>query len=100
MSTNINEQFSDDNDAIVLQGVFTRWLGPTNNRGSRIKAVTGSGHTLTVPWDYSQGTSENHRSAAIALVQRLGWQYEELVTGTIPQGYAHTLLVRTKEPEL
>jgi len=32
---------------------------------------------------------------AFALLQHLGWQYEELVTGSIPQGYAHTLLVRT-----
>jgi hypothetical protein len=79
---------------IVLQGVFTRWLGPTNHRGSRVKAVTPSGDALTLPWDYSQGESENHRSAAIALLSRLGWQYEELVTGLIPQGYVHTLLVR------
>jgi hypothetical protein len=86
---------------IVLQGVLTRYLGPTNNRGTRVKAVTPSGDALTVPWDYSQGESENHRTAAVALLEKLGWRYEELVTGIVligsrSHGYAHTLLVRDR----
>lgn len=52
-------------------GVYTRYLGPTNHRGSRIKVTLG-GRSKTVPYDYS--ASDAHESA---IREALGsWGYE------------------------
>lgn len=54
------------------QAIVTRFLGPTNTRGSRVKA-TCSARSLTVDWDHSLTLGENHAAAAYALAQKLGW---------------------------
>lgn len=77
-----------------MQAIETKYLGPTNTRGGRIKATSDAG-SMTVPWDYSLGVQDNHRAAAAALVAKLGWQdYGEWVTGTIGDRYVHVLVVQ------
>ena len=41
-------------------GVWTRYYGPTNHRGARIK-VTWGGESVTVPYDYAANNA--HESA-------------------------------------
>lgn len=57
------------------QAIETRYLGPTNHRGSRIVATTPSGHRLIHDWDRSLGTEGNHYIAARILQSNLGWEY-------------------------
>lgn len=56
----------------MRQAIITRYLGPTNYRGARVKASCEAG-SITVAWNYDFVTSENHRAAAKALIEKLGW---------------------------
>lgn len=58
--------------AYALQAITTRYLGPTNTRGARVKATCEAG-THTVPYDPALSAFENHAAAARALVAILGW---------------------------
>jgi len=57
-----------------MQAIVTKYLGPTDYRGSRIKATADAG-TITVPYDYALSNEALHRVAADALVEKLGWGY-------------------------
>jgi hypothetical protein len=54
------------------QAISTRYLGPTNHRGARIK-VTAEAGALTVSWDHSLNVDENHAKAAKAFADRWDW---------------------------
>ncbi len=56
----------------MRQAIITKYLGPTNTRGTRIKATAAAG-TVTVNWDYSLGMDANHAQAAKALVDKFEW---------------------------
>lgn len=55
------------------QSIVTRYHGPTNSRGSRVSAVSASGHRVTLHWDSALNTDENHTAAALQMAQKLGW---------------------------
>ena len=58
---------------VMRQAIETKYLGPTNTKGARIKASAEAGH-VTVPFDYGPGTDNGaHDLAMIALVAKLGW---------------------------
>lgn len=57
----------------MRQSIQTKYIGPTDHRGSRVKARTSSGITLTLGWDDALGVDDNHSRAAQALALRLGW---------------------------
>jgi hypothetical protein len=52
------------------QTIIARFLGPTNHRGSRIKATAWRA-SVTVPYDYALSQSANHYAAAEALCLKL-----------------------------
>lgn len=66
--------------------IETKYLGPTNFRGSRIKAYTVNGQSLTVSYDNALNSDEMHRSAAEALRDENGWT-GELIAGSTKTGY-------------
>ena len=70
-----------------MQAIETKYLGPTDYRGSRIKAYTESGHSLTVayPHERNQG-ADAHSVAALALAKKLGWA-GDLIAGGTTTGY-------------
>lgn len=55
-----------------MQGVaiITKFLGPTNNRGSRVKATMPSGQSVTIGWDQALDSSGNHNRAAARCYQK------------------------------
>lgn len=57
----------------MRQCIHTRYLGPTNVRGSRVKARSSSGLSRTLSWDDALGLEANHTAAARALAEQLGW---------------------------
>lgn len=65
--------------------VKTTYLGPTNFRGSRVKASMNRTivDTITIPWDCELNSTENHEKAARALANKLGldWSNRKLVIG-------------------
>jgi len=78
----------------ALQAIETKYLGPTNHRGSRVKASCEAGQT-TVSWDYSLNVVENHARAATHLCRRLGWdeRYPAHI-GATKSGYVVVLTSR------
>ena len=56
------------------QAIETRYISPTNHRGSRIVATSASGLRFIYPWDYSLGIEANHYAAAKALQAKLEWE--------------------------
>ena len=56
-----------------MQSIRTKYFGPTNNRGTRIKATSTSGQSVTVNRDYAAEVSVDERRAAMVLCKKLGW---------------------------
>lgn len=68
--------------------ITTKYIGPTNFRGSRVKATSASA-SITLPWDPALNPSDNHDRAARALAEKLdlhGEWYRAAVDGG---GYAY-----------
>lgn len=74
-----------------MQAIITKYYGPTNTRGSRIKAKAAAGFAWH-SWDHELTADENHRAAAEKLCKALGWipaetnAYTTLVQGQLPDG--------------
>jgi hypothetical protein len=56
----------------VRQAIQTKWLGPTNTRGSRVKAWCQA-KSITLSWDHALNADRNHAVAAQTLARKLGW---------------------------
>ena len=63
----------------ITQAIETKYLGPTNIKGGRIKAAAAAG-SITIGYDHALNADANHKAAADALIAKLGW------TGTFAQG--------------
>jgi hypothetical protein len=72
----------------IVQAITTKYLGPTNTRGSRIKAKAAAG-SVTIERDSSLGIEENHARAAEALARKFKW-HGKYYQGGMPDdcGYA------------
>ena len=58
-----------------MQTIMTKYLGPTNYRGSRFKATHTGGHiSVTTPYDYSMSADGNHTRVARMLAEKLNWE--------------------------
>ncbi len=71
-----------------MQSITTKFLSPTNTKGSRIKATCEAGN-VTVSRDYGLEVGENHMAAADALRVKLGWNtknYPDMVGGDTKDG--------------
>lgn len=54
--------------------VKTQYFGPTNARGSRVKAThMTSNKSVTISWDHALNSEQNHLEAAAALWNKLGF---------------------------
>lgn len=70
----------------AIQAIQTRFLGPTDRRGARIKARAAAGSVI-LDWDHALDTFENHAAAALALASKYGWTKQiELVGGGLFDG--------------
>lgn len=73
----------------MFQAIITKWIGPTNTRGSKVKARCAGG-SVTLHYDDALNLDENHHRAAFALRVKMGWDGSAilgaLVGGTIFDG--------------
>lgn len=60
----------------IYQAIETRYLGPTNTRGGRIKARAWAG-SVTVPYNHELNADQNHRAAAMALAAKCAKHAEQ-----------------------
>jgi len=56
----------------MRQAIETKYIGPTNFKGSRIKASCAAG-SITVNYLSELDVEENHFNAAFTLIKKLGW---------------------------
>lgn len=78
--------------------IETKYFGPTNFRGSRVKATNGA-KSVTIPWESYLDVAENHEAAAMALAKVLDegcmGRLEGLVMGqTRKDGYIFAFVRR------
>jgi hypothetical protein len=77
--------------------IQTRYLGPTNHRGARIKAWTDS-RSITVHWNHRLSSSDNHQAAAQQLLDRMDYgESFALTSGTLPDGNGCHVLTMKEE---
>jgi hypothetical protein len=75
----------------VYQAIVTKYLGPTDRRGSRVKASCEAG-TITLVWDDALSSSGNHEAVACALAVKLTWAIDlahfrrKYAAGGLPSG--------------
>ena len=68
-----------------MQAITTKFLGPTNARGSRIKASAYAG-SITIGYAHELNNEENHRAAAVALCEKFGWiGADTLISAQLPK---------------
>lgn len=68
----------------MRQAIVTKYLGPTNYRGARVKATCQAG-SVTLAWDDALDVNGNHDAAAKALTAKVGWSVR-LYGGSLPDG--------------
>ena len=70
-----------------MQAIVTKYVGPTNYRGSRVIAKCEA-KRIAVSWDDALNVDENHRRAAQILATELEWR-GRWVGGSLPdnRGY-------------
>ena len=76
---------------IKMKIIKTKYVKPTDTKGSRIKAIAG-GFSVTVPYDCSLSDVDLHYSAVKALVLKhnLDWDISDMGYGSDNAGYYFT----------
>ena len=69
-----------------MVAIETKYIGCTNTRGSRIKAVSGNGNSITIGYPHEFSNAECHFQAAKALCEKMDWA-GELIAGGTRSGY-------------
>ena len=79
----------------MYQAITTKYLGPTNVHGSRVKATAEAG-SVTLSWDHALNTDENHIAAAKVLAEKFNWA-GNYVGGALhgTSGYAFVVVERS-----
>jgi hypothetical protein len=69
-----------------MKAITTKYIGPTNYRGSRIKASDEDHNSITIPYPHELSGEEVYRKAAVALCVKMKWS-TNLVAGGTKDGY-------------
>lgn len=69
--------------------IQTKYVGPTNTRGSKIKAFTSNGHSVSVSYHHELSHELCHFEAVKALVKKydLNWNINNMRYGGTKDGY-------------
>lgn len=76
----------------MRQAIITKYMGPTNFRGSRVKATAEAG-SITIDWNDALNVGGNHLEAAKALQAKFGWT-DDLTGGSYKKGYVFVQIER------
>ncbi len=57
---------------LVRQAITTKYFGPSNVKGSRVKAKAAAG-SIYLEWDHRFNPETNHAMAAKALADKMQW---------------------------
>lgn len=76
-----------------MQTIETKYIGPTNHRGARIKATATHGASVTVPYPHELSESDRHSLAARKLAAKLNWT-GDMIGGWTARGMVWTFTDR------
>lgn len=65
-----------------MKAITVKFLGPTDTKGSRLKAIDSDHNTVTIPYPHAEHSEGRYAQAAIALCKKMGWD------GTLIEGWA------------
>ena len=65
-----------------MQAIITKFIGPSNTKGARIKATAVAG-SVTIGYPHELELCERHEKAARALCDKFGWKFDH-VSGDLP----------------
>lgn len=68
-----------------MQTIETKYLGPTDHRGARIKATASNGDAVTIPYPHDETDTGKHFAAVRKLAAKLDWS-GELIGGHTARG--------------
>ena len=82
-----------------MKAIITKYCGPSNCKGSRIKAKAEGVPAIFISYPYALSGEDVHRKAAEELANKYGWLKDyRLVGGGLPDmtGYAFVLISKTE----
>ena len=88
----MNNQISEAVKNTGRQAITTKYFGPTNSNGSRIKASCDAG-SVYFRYDHSLNIEQNHDAACQKLLYKLGWSGEWQGGGT-KGGYVYVNVIK------
>jgi hypothetical protein len=74
-----------------MKTIFTKYIGPSNTRGSRVKAYDEDGNQATVSYNQAVDDEEAHIEAVRALCDKMNW-HGPMVSGGTKQGFVFVFL--------
>ena len=54
-----------------MTAIATKYIGPSDTKGSRYKATDGNGNSVTLAMNYALNSEQNHRRVAEALRDKM-----------------------------
>lgn len=82
-----------------MKAIFTKYLGATNNKGSRVKAYDADQNQVTLHWDSDQSPEENHKRACTALMAKMDW-FGRMAMGSHKDVYVFVFVETESENEM
>ena len=80
----------------MRQAIVTKYFGPTNTKGSRIKVKAYAGSKF-YEWDHSVGIELNHLRAATKFADKMGWlKKNDIVGGSMPKSGSYCFVLVNK----
>lgn len=74
----------------MATAIYTKYLGPTNYRGARVKAwlarTNGQSRSITMEWNHELDSFGNHQLVMRKLAIAMGWQ-GDWVSGDCNKAY-------------
>lgn len=75
-----------------MKAIQIKYIGPTNTRGTRVKAFADCGLSVIEPRDYALNYDEQARDVANKLIAKMNWNVSMTGFGQLPNGdYVATL---------
>lgn len=85
------------NQTDYRQAITTKYIGPSNTRGSRVRASCEAG-SITIEWNNALNSDQNHRVAAMYLQEKFGWhKYNTLIGGVMPKNKGYCFVQVAKK---
>jgi hypothetical protein len=75
---------------MTCQAIVTKYIGPTNTKGSRIKASCEAG-SITIQYPSQLSEVDAHKEAFVALAKKLDWDKYTWHVGGLKNGYVFVL---------